>query len=104
MYIETGLRGISLFFEEYQVITLRILWELPEGSWTSSYYIIRSVIYNLRYSIEEDQIVDFLDELVDKDLLEVKLKGESKLYRHKYSESEFVDTLSQEFLDSLLSM
>ena len=103
--IRTGDAGLSMFFRDYQQIALQCLWEADGGK--SSREVWEYVNKNLEIgSISRASIINFLNSMVDDDMLDYETTtgkgGHRRIYHKKYSQSEFKQKLTEITINALL--
>jgi hypothetical protein len=105
MQMETGQEGLYMFFKDYQVEAIGYLQEIsPKGA--GSREVWEKVNEALTGTISRASIINFLNELVDIELLnyhETTGKGgHRRIYSHKFDESGFREELITRFVSKLL--
>jgi predicted transcriptional regulator len=103
--IRTGEAGLSMFFRDYQQIALRCLWEADDGK--SSRDVWEYVNKKLKVgSISRASIINFLNSMVDNDMLNYETTtgkgGHRRIYHNKYSQSEFKQKLTEITINALI--
>jgi predicted transcriptional regulator len=103
--IRTGEAGLSMFFRDYQQIALRCLWKADDGK--SSRDVWEYVNKKLEVgSISRASIINFLNSMVDNDMLNYETTtgkgGHRRIYHNKYSQSEFKQKLTEITINALI--
>jgi len=105
LQLDTGKKGLEMFFKMWQVESLRFLWNIyPEGA--NSRVVHENVNKNLKDSISRTSIIIFLNDMVDEGLLtytETTGKGGiQRVYTIKYGETELKQHISTLIISKLL--
>jgi len=92
LQLDTGKESLDMFFKDWQVEALRCLWSIQfEGA--NSRAVWTNVNESFEGSISRASIINFLNDMVDEELLiytETMSKGgHHRVYYMKYSEIEF---------------
>ena len=103
--LDTGKKGLEMFFKKWQVESLRFLWNIyPEGA--NSRVVHENVNKNLKGSISRASVINFLNRMVDEALLtytETTGKGgHHRVYHMKYGETEFQERMATLIISKLL--
>lgn len=106
MKVDPGEQGYGMFYKDYQVAVLEYLWRLPGGEGVGSREVWKGVNGDMGVSISRTSVINFLNELVDGEMLDFRETtgkgGHYRIYRHRYGESEFRRELARRLLDRLL--
>ena len=105
LQIDTGKENLDMFFKDYQVESLRYLWQVqPEGANSRAVWV--NVNESLQGSISRASIINYLNHMVDEDLLtytETTGKGgHHRIYYMKYGETEFKQHIASLIITKLL--
>jgi len=103
--LDTGKKGLEMFFKMWQVESLRFLWKIhPEGA--NSRVVHENVNKNLKDGISRASIIIFLNDMVDEDLLTYAVTtgkgGHYRVYSIKYNETEFQEHMAKLIISKLL--
>lgn len=103
--LDTGKKGLEMFFKKWQVESLRFLWKIyPEGA--NSRVVHENVNKNLKDGISRASIIIFLNDMVDEDLLTYTVTkgkgGHQRVYYMKYGETEFKQHIAGLIIGKLL--
>lgn len=103
--IRTGEAGLSMFLRDYQQIALQCLWEADDGK--NSREVWEYVNKKLEVgSISRASIINFLNSMVDDDMLNYETTtgkgGHRRIYHKKYSQSEFKQKLTEITINALI--
>jgi hypothetical protein len=105
MEMKTGKQGLLMFFKDYQIEAIRYLWRVNVGG-AGSKDVWVNVNDVLSGSISRASIINFLNKMVDIDLLDYHETtgkgGHRRIYHHKYDESEFKEEIVTRFLNKML--
>ncbi len=95
--IDLSRKGLDMFFKDWQLQSLRVLWRSCEGLFSKDVWEQVSELPN--YSISRSSIIQFLNNMVECDILsgtEYTGKGGRKLrYQAKMSEQELKHHLAE---------
>jgi len=105
LQLDTGKESLEMFFKDWQVESLRFLWNIyPEGA--NSRVVHENVNKNIKDSISRTSIIIFLNDMVDEGLLtytETTGKGGChRVYSTKYGETEFKQHIASLIISKLL--
>jgi len=103
--LDTGKDDMEMFFKDWQVEALRYLWTIqPEGA--NSRAVWTNVNHRLQGSISRASIINYLNAMVDDDLLaytETTGKGgHHRIYYMKHDEAEFKQQIAGQIITKLL--
>jgi len=103
--LDTGKESLEMFFKDWQVEALRYLWTVqPDGA--NSRAVWMNVNQSLQGSISRASIINYLNAMVDEDLLtytEATGKGgHHRIYSLNFSEAEFKQRLASQIITKLL--
>ena len=103
--LDTGKKGLEMFFKKWQVESLRFLWNIyPEGA--NSRVVHENVNESLHGSISRASVINYLNRMVDEALLtytETTGKGgHQRVYTMKYGETEFKQHIAGLIITKLL--
>ena len=98
-------KGLQMFFKDWQVDAIHYLWAIrPEGATSREVWI--NVNQRLQGSISRASIINYLNAMVDEDLLtyieETGKGGHHRVYTVKYGESDLKQHLAETLIDKLL--
>jgi len=101
----TGKDDLEMFFKDWQVEALRYLWTVqPDGA--NSRFVCTNVNESLQGSISRASIINYLNAMVDEELLtyiETTGKGgHHRVYYMKYGETEFKQHIAGLIISKLL--
>lgn len=98
--MDTTLQGLEMFFKDYQVKALKALWGSNPGMLSREVWDAVGAD-----SISRASIINFLNDCVENDLLEVEYitgkGGHRGLYRPKRNEAETKEYLKKVFKEKL---
>jgi hypothetical protein len=105
LQLDTGKENLRMFFKDWQVEALRYLWTVyPEGA--NSRKVWENVNDRLQGSISRASIINYLNAMVDDDLLtytETTGKGgHHRVYYTKHGESKFKQQIAGLVITKLL--
>jgi len=105
LQLDTGKENLDMFFKDWQVESLRYLWRIqPEGA--NSRAVWTNVNDSLQGSISRASIINYLNAMVDEDLLtytEATGKGgHHRVYAMQYGEAEFKQQIAGQIITKLL--
>jgi hypothetical protein len=105
LQLDTGKESPYMFFKDWQVESLRYFWSIqPEGA--NSRAVWTNVNESLEGSISRASIINFLNDMVDEELLtytETTGKGgHHRVYYMKYGETEFKQHIAGLIISKLL--
>ena len=103
--LDSGKQGLAMFFKDWQVESLRYLWSIqPEGANSRSVWL--NVNESLEGSISRASIINYLNDMVDEELLtytETTGKGgHHRVYRITFNEQEFKAHIAGRIISKLL--
>jgi hypothetical protein len=103
--LDTSKKGLEMFFKDWQVEALRYLWTVhPEGA--NSRAVWTNVNHRLQGSISRASIINYLNAMVDDELLtytETTGKGgHHRVYTIKYDEAGFKQSIASQVISKLL--
>ncbi|MCW4049480.1 MAG: hypothetical protein NWE89_07050 [Candidatus Bathyarchaeota archaeon] len=106
LQLDTGKKGLEMFFKGYQIESLRYLWQVqPEGA--NSKAVWTNVNESLQGSISRASIINYLNHMVYEELLTYTKAtgkgGHHRVYYMKYSETEFKQQLVALVIKKLLT-
>ncbi len=104
LQLDTGKEGLEMFFKDWQVEALRYLWTVqPEGA--NSREVWTNVNHRIQGSISRASIINYLNAMVDEDLLiyteETGKGGHHRVYTMKYGEAEFKQRIAGQIISKL---
>ena len=105
LQLNTGKENLEMFFKYWQVEALRYLWSIqPNGA--NSRTVWENVNQSLQGSISRASIINYLNAMVDNELLtytETTGKGgHHRIYYTKYGETEFKQQIAGLVISKLL--
>ena len=103
--LDSDKNGLEMFFKDWQVASLRYLWSIqPEGA--NSRAVCENVNESLQGSISRASIINYLNDMVDEELLtytETTGKGgHHRIYRIAFNEEEFKAHVAGRIITKLL--
>jgi hypothetical protein len=103
--LDSDKSGLEMFFKDWQVASLRYLWSIqPEGA--NSRAVCENVNESLQGSISRASIINYLNDMVDEELLtytETTGKGgHHRIYRIAFNEQEFKTHIAGRMISKLL--
>lgn len=98
---KTGLRTL---FREWQITTMRLLWESPETRFTTK-EVWSHVRAEEENGVSRATVYHFLDEMSEKEIVKFDLAsgrgGMRVLFYSEYSESEFKKVISENLIQNI---
>lgn len=90
--LDSDKKGLEMFFKDWQVEALHYLWSIqPEGA--NSRAVWENVNESLQGSISRASIINYLNEMVDDELITYTERtgkgGHQRVYRIAFNEEEF---------------
>ena len=103
--LDSEKQGLAMFFKDWQGESLRYLWSIqPEGANSRSVWL--NVNESLEGSISRASIINYLNDMVDEELLtytETTGKGgHHRVYRIEFNEEEFKTHIAGRVISKLL--
>jgi len=103
--LDSEKQGLAMFFKDWQGESLRYLWNIqPEGANSRAVWL--NVNESLEGSISRASIINFLNDMVDKGLLNYTEKtgkgGHHRVYRIAFNEQEFKAHIAGSIISKLL--
>jgi predicted transcriptional regulator len=105
LQVEVSENGLAMFFKDWQVKVLKVLWEKrPEGA--NSREVFYKVNELLSDSISRASVINFLNAMVDEEYLNYSERtgkgGHQRVYYAKYDETRFKENLVKSILAKFL--
>ena len=105
LQLDTSKENLKMFFKDWQVETLQYLWSVqPDGA--NSRTVWENVNQSLQGSISRASIINYLNAMVDDDLLTYTETtgrgGHHRVYYTKYGETEFKQQITGLIIGKLL--
>lgn len=98
--------GMKMFFKPYQIVVLDVLYNNPDG--LNSRQVWQKTNDEIPNSISRASIINFLNSLVDLEILEYKevsgKGGYRRIYWHQYSKKDLAKFLSNEVINALKTL
>jgi len=98
--------GMKMFFKEYQIVVLDVLFDNPDG--LNSRQVWQKTNEIIPNTISRASIINFLNSLVDLEILEHKeisgKGGYRRIYWHQYSKNDLSKFLSNEVTNALKTL
>jgi len=103
--LDSGKQGLAMFFKDWQGESLRYLWSIqPEGANSRSVWL--NVNESLEGSISRASIINYLNDMVDEELLTYTEKtgkgGHHRVYRITFNEQKFKAHIAGRIISKLL--
>ena len=103
--LDSEKQGLAMFFKDWQGESLRYLWSIqPEGAISRAVWL--NVNERLEGSISRASIINYLNDMVDEELLTYTEKtgkgGHHRVYRITFNEQEFKAHIAGRIISKLL--
>ncbi len=101
-------KGLGIVMKEYQVVSMRFLWERGEEGAISkdAWAYVNTILMEKEESISRASIINFLNDMVDEDVLSYSEKtgkgGYHRVYYPVYDEAGFKEFIAKLFIEKLL--
>ena len=105
LQLDTGEKGLAMFFKDWQIEILRYLWSIcPEGA--NSRMVHQNVNKTLKASISRASVINYLNAMADEGFLNYTENtgrgGYHRVYTMAYTENEFKRRVAEIIITNLL--
>jgi len=105
LQLDTGEKGLAMFFKDWQIEILRYLWSIPpEGA--NSRTVHQNVNKTLKGSISRASVINYLNAMADEECLNYTENtgkgGHHRVYAMAYTEDEFKRRVTEIIITKLL--
>jgi len=104
--LDTGEKGLPMFFKGWQLKVLEYLWSIqPSGA--NSREVWSHLQETMPEPVSRASVINFLQDMAEKGVLTQELKtgkgGHRGIYYHKYNETEFKQYIAEYIIRKLLN-